>query len=277
MYFHLEVYADGVDGGAGPEEGVSGLCFSLGRLWAVTAWDGYGYETEVAYGGRVHEVRGGVLHPVDVAGAFRDRPSALAVLPGPEGLHALVLFDNDASAAVRPTLTVLETRTPRPLNERYAQLIDLTRVRNTVRLALNGFDFRWWIRDHRLGHLGAVLAEKAAADGGPSLPGAWTRALGGLWQMRIGASIGEFAHRLPGSPRVGVSKQAVAFTDFRNTSLRFTGYRAQLSVIPRDRLRTDASVAGLLDANRDLWRVTIPLPEAHPGSGIVLQIGRAHV
>lgn len=269
----LEVVADGIAGSApGPEEGVSGLSFGDGKLWALTAWDSYGYDVEPAFGGRLHEVRDGRLHPVDLPGRFVDRPAALAVLPTAspgDGVDAVVLFDNDADARARPEMTLLQARTPRPSDERFAALIDNVVVPERLPLALNGFDFRWWVRDHRLGHLAAVLDAKES-DAGP-VPGAWTRALGGLWQMRVGASIGLAARWLPGAIGLGHNKQAVAFTDFGPTNLMFTRYRARVTVVPRDRLGRDATVAGLVDPNRDGGRITVPLPAASPNAALVLQ------
>ncbi|MDP2314939.1 MAG: hypothetical protein Q8P41_18715 [Pseudomonadota bacterium] len=270
----LQVVAEGIEGAeAGPEEGVSGLCFAAGRLWALTAWDSYGFDVEPAFGGRLHEVHDGRLHPVDLPGPFVDRPAALAVLDsgqGREGLNAIVLFDNDADARSRPDLTLLQARTPRPRNERFAELVDVTLEPDPLPLGLNGFDFRWWVRDHRLSHLAAVLARKTTSDG-TDIFGAWTRALGGLWQIRVGGSAGLASRWLPGGSRVGHNKQAVAFTDYSGTGLRFTRYQARISVIPRDRVRRDAPAAGLLGDNREAWRVTVPLPEAVPGAGLVLQ------
>lgn len=269
----LEVVADGLAGGPpqGPAEGVSGLTWANGRLWAVSAWDSYGYEVEPAFGGRMHEVRDGRLHPVDLPGPFVDRPSALAILPSEtpgDRLDAVVLFDNDADARARPEITVIQARTPRPAGGRFAELIDLTPVPEPLPLALNGFDFRWWIRDHRLGHLAAVLGERPSPAG--FVTGAWTRALGGLWQMRVGASIGMAARWVPGAPPVGHNKQAVAFTDYSGTNLRFTRYRARVSVVPRDRARGDRTIADMF-AERTRWRVTAPLRAPAPGGALVLQ------
>lgn len=272
----LHVVADGVaplDGGqgAGPEEGVSGLCFSKGRLWALTAWDSFGFDVEPAFGGRLHEVLDGRLRPVDLPGPFVDRPSALAVLgKRRDGLEAVVLFDNDADARSRPDLTVLQARTARPRDERYAELLDVEPEPDPLPLGLNGFDFRWWVRDHRLSHLAGVLDSKLLTDGTRAF-GAWTRALGGLWQIRVGGSAGLASRWLPEGARVGHNKQAVAFTDYSEAGLRFTRYRARVSVIPRDRIRRDESSAGLLGDNRDAWRVTVPLPAPAPGAGLVLQ------
>ncbi|MES2641546.1 MAG: hypothetical protein V4850_18790 [Myxococcota bacterium] len=270
----LVVVADGVAGAeTGPEEGVSGLCFAEGKLWALTAWDSYGYDVEPAFGGRLHEVHDGALHPVDLPGPFVDRPAALAVLDSGNrraGLDAIVLFDNDADSRSRPDLTVLQARTPRPRDERYAELVDIQEQPDPLPLGLNGFDFRWWVRDHRLGHLAAVLDRKFNASGGSTF-GAWTRALGGLWQIRVGGSAGLASRWLPGSARIGHNKQAVAFTDYSKTGLKFTRYRARISVIPRDRIRRDASAAGLLGDNREAWRVTVQLPAPVPGAGLVLQ------
>lgn len=270
----LTVVADGVAGAeAGPEEGVSGLCFAEGRLWALTAWNSYGYDVEPAFGGRLHEVHDGWLHPVDLPGPFVDRPAALAVLDSGkrrDGLDAIVLFDNDNDSRSRPDLTVLQARTPRPRDERYAELVDIQEQPDPLPLGLNGFDFRWWVRDHRLSHLAAVLDRKFNLDG-TSTFGAWTRALGGLWQIRVGGSAGLASRWLPGGARIGHNKQAVAFTDYSKTDLQFTRYRARISVIPRDRIRREASAAGLLGDNREAWRVTVQLPAPMPGAGLVLQ------
>ncbi len=281
----LEVVADGVaarraesvpagvpaglaQASAGPEEGVSGLSFAAGRLWALSAWDSFGYETEPAFGGRLFEVRGGQLHPVDLPGPFLDRPSALAVLgtgddaEGSTGLDAVVLFDNDAGSRARPNATVLRARTPRPTAERFTELVGFHEDPEPLPLGLNGFDFRWWVRDHRLSQLAAVLAERPGPEG--AVPGAWTRALGGLWQIRVGASLGLLSRWLPGGSLLGHNKQAVAFTDYSGApELRFTRYVAQLSVVPRDR---DPAAD---DPNA--WEVTVPLPKASPGAGLILQ------
>jgi hypothetical protein len=272
----LEVVADGIDGAtAGPEEGVSGLCFAAGRLWALSAWDSYGYEVEPAFGGRLHEVRGGRFHPVDLSTSFLDRPSALAVLPGngdgAGALDAVVLFDNDEAAAGRPNATVLQARIPRPQGERFSELVGFGREEDPLPLGLNGFDFRWWVRDHRLSNLAAVLARKPGLDGQPGDPGGWTRALGGLWQIRVGGSLGLLSRWLPGA-QVGHNKQAIAFTDYSAApELHFTRYQARVSVVPHDREARDLSVADLLVDGRDAYRVTVPLPAAAPGAGLVLQ------
>lgn len=271
----LDLVSDGIAGRAlGPAEGLSGLSWSGGRLWALTSWDSYGYDTEPAFGGQLHVMDGGHLVPVDVPGRFVDRPSALAVLAPPtpstpfEDLDALVLFDNDAAAGnpTRPNATVLRARTPRPAWERYAQLLALTPVPDAPRLALNGFDLRWYARDHRLGQIGFVLDQA-----GTNPPGAWTRAVGGLWQIQVGGSMGSWAAALGLGKRVGHNKQAAAFTDL-GPNVTITGYRARVSVLPRDRERQNPSVADLLDRARDAYRVSTPLPvEAGPDAALVLQ------
>ncbi|MFZ5477656.1 MAG: hypothetical protein ACOZNI_12840 [Myxococcota bacterium] len=266
----LQVLADDVAGAVprGPEEGVSGLCWAEGRLWAVTAWDSFGYATEPEFGGRLHEVRGGALHPVDLPTPFVDRPSGLAVLSAAQGLDAVVLFDNDASAGSRPNATLLQTRTPRPAEDRFVQLLSLTSEPDPLPLGLNGFDFRWWLRDHRLGQLAAVLAGRGTERG------AWSRALGGRWQIQAGGSIGLWARGVPVlRDHLGVNKQAVAFTDYGAAQgVTFTRYRAALTVIPRDRERQNPRVSQLLDVVRPAYRVTVPLPVApSPEAGVVLQ------
>lgn len=267
----IEVAADGIDGAtAGPTEGISGLAWADGRLWALTAWDSFGYDVEAAFGGRLHEVRDGRLHPVPLPGPFLDRPSALALLPGPSGADTIVLFDNDAAARQpgRPTATVLRARIPRPADEQFVQARELVATGSDLPLGLNGFDLRWYARDHRLSQLAAILA--IGRDGEP---GGWTRALGGLWQMRIGGSLGLIAARLPFLGRsLGHDRQAVALTDYRGTDLRFTSYRARLTVVPRDRERQNPSVARLLDDVRPAYRAQVTLPtRASADAGLVLQ------
>lgn len=269
----LEVEADGIDGSAGPEEGVSGLTWGDGRLWASTAWDSHGYAREPAFSGRLHEVRGGRLAPADLAGPFVDRPAGLAILGAPtaDGLDTIVLFDNDASAGspMRPNVTVLQARTPRPSAERFAQAIALRARPNAPSMGLNGFDFRWWVRDHRLSQLAAGLERR-----GVDPPAAWTRAIGGLWQMQVGGAFGMLSRALPGlQKRMGHNKQAVAYTDYTHVpGIRFTGYEVALSVVPRDRERQNPSVARLLESAEAAYRVTVPLPRSvEAGAGLVLQ------
>ncbi len=273
----LEVEADGIaDGTAGPEEGLSGLTYAAGHLYATTAWDSWGYPTEAVFGGRVHEVDGGRLHPIDLGEPFRDRPSGLAIVnrPGSSGapgdLDTLVVFDNDAAAGstTRPNVTLLVARTPRPEQQAWSQLLEVARDQNPLPLALNGFDFRWYNRDHRLGQLAATL--DVAADGAP---GAWTRAVGGLWQIQIGGTLGNLSTLLPlFGKTLGHDKQAVAFSDFSASGLRFSTYDVRVSVIPRDRERQNPSVARLLDQVRDGYVLTVPLSEAFPAdAGLVLQ------
>ncbi len=273
----LVVEADGLFGATpGPEEGLTGLTFAQGRLWALSAWDSYGYDTEPAYGGRIHEVKGGKLVPVDVPGEFRDRPSAIAVLAEPdhpgaaaEDLDVLVLFDNDAAARdrKRPDATVLSARTPRPEGDGWAQLRSIEAITTELPLALNGFDLRWYSRDHRLSQMAFLLSR--LSDG---TPGGWTRALGGRWQMEVGGSMGLWSETLGiGGKSLGQNKQAVAFTDFSGMpDVHFTRYRARVSVIPRDRERQNPSVAALLDLPEYRVQATLPVA-AVAGAGLVLQ------
>ncbi|MBM4390837.1 MAG: hypothetical protein FJ090_06915 [Deltaproteobacteria bacterium] len=259
------------DGEGGPAEGVTALSWANGRLFALSAWDSYGHDTEPAFGGKLYEVHGGALSPVEINTRFRDRPSALAVLPaaasaGPGDVDAIVLFDNDAVArtAWRPNATVLDSPTPAPRDGAWAQLLSLESLDEPLELALNGFDLRWFQRDHRLSQIELGLARKA--DG---RVGGWTRALGGRWQMEVGGSIGLWARGLGLGRPAGHNRQAVALTDLAGTGLRFTRYRARLSVVPRDRERENPSVATLLeDTSRD-YTVALPLD---PGEGaLVLQ------
>lgn len=270
----IEIHADGLAGAdAGPEEGISGLSFAAGRLFALTAWDSYGYEHEPAYGGRLHEVRDGKLHALDIPVRFRDRPAALAVLDDGrpdarvEDLDMLVLFDNDLAARSRkrPDATVLRARVPRPSESRWMDVLSLERLPSAQPLGLNGFDLRWYARDHRLAQMAFVLDR---LDDGRV--GAWVRAIGGRWQMEIGGSLGNAASRLPGKG-LGHAKQAVALTDFAAVpGLSFTAYRARLSIIPRDRERDNPSVAALLDSPDYVEEVALPGP-ASPGAALVLQ------
>lgn len=266
----LEVVADGIAGRElGPAEGLTGLGWSDGRLWAVTSWDSYGYDTEAAFGGELLEVRDGRLAPQDVATRFVDRPTAVVALPGVAD-QSLVLFDNDleAGATGRPNATLLRARTPRPPDRAWASLLDLQEEPDAPALALNGFDLRWYARDHRLSQVGAVLDE--LPGGGV---GAWTRAVGGAWQMRVGATLGNWSAALRAGKRLGHDTQGVSYTDLRALpGLRVTGYRARVSVIPRDRERQNPRVAELLGAARDAYRVRVPLPATpDPGAVLVLQ------
>ncbi len=262
----LEADAEG-----GPAEGVTALSWANGRLFALSAWDSYGHDTEPAFGGRLYEVSGGMLAPVDVNTRFRDRPSALAVLPaapgaGPDDVDAIVLFDNDAVArtAWRPNATAIESPTPAPRDGAWAELLSLEPLDAPLELALNGFDLRWYQRDHRLSQMEFSLDRKA--DGSV---GGWTRALGGRWQMEVGGSIGLWARGLGLGRPAGHNRQAVALTDLGGTGLHFQRYRARLSVVPRDRERENPSVASLLDDTRRDYTVALPLD---PGdSALVLQ------
>ena len=272
----VEVAASGVSGGVGPEEGVSALSFAAGRLWALTAWDSYGYATEPAWGGRLHEVRDGTLVPVDLPGPFVDRPSGLAVVDGSadlpfSALEATVVFDPDDALDenLRPSITVLHPRTPKPGQGAYIGLVDQQALPEPLALGLNGFDFRWYARDHRLSQM-ALLLERL--PGRP--PGAWTRSLGGFWQGVIGSALGLTSASLPGRPKwAGHNRQAVALTDYAAVpGLEMRRYRAVLSVLPRERERRDPSVASLLRTIRDDYALHLPRPEGVPEeAGVILQ------
>ncbi|MSQ01667.1 MAG: hypothetical protein EXR71_07210 [Myxococcales bacterium] len=271
----LESYADLGEGAVlGPAEGLTGLSARDGEVWAVSAWDSYGYDTEAAFGGRLWKVVDGSLRPVAARDEFRDRPSALAVLPRRNGPHddlaALVLFDNDAEAGSpwRPNATVLTLNTPAPTEGRWVQLLSVEPVGDAVELGLNGFDLRWFSRDHRLSQVAFSVAE---GDGGAV--GAWSRALGGRWQMEVGGSLGMWARALLPRSDLGRNRQAVAVTDYRAVpGLRFTRYRVRLTVVPRDRERENPSVAELMESTRAAYTVQVPLPvAAEAGAGVILQ------
>ena len=274
----IVVEAEGVTGGAGPTEGVTGLHWN-GSLWATTAWDSYGHATEPAWGGRLHRVTsvaatGGVGTLEPVGEGFLDRPSALW-LPATSGFpsvdprsDAVVLFDDDTQRAHAPTVTFVAAPLPRPGDGKWAALAELRDLGEGQPLGLNGFDLRWYARDHRLAQLDVVLDRRQ--DGAP---GAWTRAVGGLWQMRVGGTLGLIASATGLSRWVGHNRQAVALTDWKESpELRFHAFRAELSVVPRDRERQNPSVAHLLPALRSEYTVTVPLPVPASGSaGLVLQ------
>ncbi len=282
----LERIAEGISGGQGPEEGVSGLCFRDGRLFALSAWDSWGYASEQVYGGRLHEVAGGALQPIQLAEPFVDRPSALAIRAirpesdgsGP-GLDALILFDPDGAPDTprRPDATLLRPRTLRPEAGRSVELQRLDALTLPLALGLNGFDFRWYARDHRLSQLALQLTEpQGAPPGSPPAgpPGAWTYAVGGLWQMTVGATAGLISASLPGSPSwAGHNRQAVALTDYGDVpELRLSRWRATLSVVPRERAVRDPSVARLMRDARADFEVRLPLPPgADPEAGVILQ------
>ena len=153
--------ADGVQDGDGhviawPSEGISSLDFARGRLWASTSWDDWGYPHEPVYGGRLSVVLGDALVPVPTV-PLQDRADALVVLPvatDDDDLSALLLFDNDYRAPrgrVGLNGTLVHARTPRPSHDRYVELLSLERSPFGDRaLGLNGFDFRWYWRDHRI-------------------------------------------------------------------------------------------------------------------------------
>lgn len=258
----------------GPAEGITSLSFANGQLWALSAWDTYGYETQAAFGGRLWRVESGFLTLADVVGDFRDRPSALAVLPPPKGanpddLDAIVLFDNDAEAGSpwRPNGTVIASPTPAPTNGRWVELLGVEPLEGTLPLGLNGFDLRWFDRDHRL----AQMAFSAAKSGGRL--GGWTRALGGRWQMEVGGSMGLWTRSLGFGKPAGHNKQAVALTDYSAVpDLTFRRFRVRLSVIPRDRERENPSVAELMENARPAYLTSVPLGIVpSPGAGVILQ------
>ncbi len=257
----------------GAAEGLTGLSAHEGVVYAVSAWDSHGYDTEAAFGGRVWRADGALLVPVPIRESFRDRPSALTVLaraPDPDDVRALVLFDNDAEAGSpwRPNATVLSVPTPAPPTGAWAGLLGVEPLSAPLALGLNGFDFRWFARDHRLSHLALALAHDPAGK-----PGAWTRALGGRWQVEVGGSLGMWARGLLPRSTIGRNRQAVALTDYATVpGLRFTRYRVRLTVVPRDRERENPSVAELMEAARPAYRVNVPLPASiAPGAGVVLQ------
>jgi hypothetical protein len=257
----------------GPAEGLTGLSSHEGVVYAVSAWDSYGYDTEAAFGGRVWRAEGTQLLPIPIRETFLDRPAAIAVLaraPNPDDVQALVLFDNDAEAgsAMRPNATVLTVPTAAPASGAWIGLLGVDELPDPLTLGLNGFDFRWFARDHRLAHLALVLARDPAGR-----PGAWTRALGGRWQVEVGGSLGTWARSLLPRSDIGRNRQAVAVTDYGAVEgLRFHRYRVRLSVVPRDRERENPSVAELMEAARPEFRVEVPLPETiAPGAGVVLQ------
>ncbi|GDX79285.1 hypothetical protein LBMAG42_10960 [Deltaproteobacteria bacterium] len=270
----LSVLADGSSGAPlGPAEGLTGLSTQSGHIYAVSAWDSYGYDTEPAFGGRLWRVDGDRLTPLDLADIFHDRPSALAVLPSsnPESdaVEALVLFDNDAEAgsAWHPNATVLTTPTAAPHSGAWARLISVERMPDALPLGLNGFDLRWFARDHRLAQLAVSLAKNSEGE-----PGAWTRALGGRWQVEIGGSLGMWARTFLPRSAIGRNRQAVALTDYSGVpGLNFTRYRVRITVVPRDRERENPSVAELMEQARPAYTVRVPIGVTTPGAGVVLQ------
>ncbi len=270
----LSVLADGSSGAPlGPAEGLTGLSAQNGQIYAVSAWDSYGYETEPAFGGRLWRVDGDRLTPLDLADIFHDRPSALAVLPSStphsDAVEALVLFDNDAEAASpwHPNATVLTTPTVAPHSGAWARLLSVETMPDALPLGLNGFDLRWFARDHRLAQLAVSLAKNSDGE-----PGAWTRALGGRWQVEIGGSIGMWARAILPRSAIGRNRQAVALTDYGAVpGLTFTRYRVRITVVPRDRERENPSVAEVMEAARPAYTVRVPIAMTRPGAGVVLQ------
>ncbi len=270
----LSVLADGTgDTPTGVAESLSGLSAANGQLYATSAWDSYGYDTEPAFGGRLWHVEGSRLAPLELVETFKDRPSALAVLPSSNAedgdVQALVLFDNDADAgsAWRPNATVLVSPTAAPRGGAWMELESVERMPTALPLGLNGFDLRWFARDHRLSQIAFGLAENQAGEAG-----AWSRAIGGRWQVEVGGSLGMWGRALLPRSAMGRNRQAVALTDYRSVpGLTFTRYRVKLSVIPRDRERENPSVAELMEALHDAYTVAVPIDTTTPGAGVMLQ------
>lgn len=284
----LSVVAEGIvdrDGNAveGPSEGISSLDWAHGRLWGTSSWDDFGYPSEPAYGGRLLVRDGARMVALPTAEVMSDRADALAIISGSaaspfgdtaEGLlpwvHALVLFDNDFAAdrPSRPNGTVLRASTPAPPGGRRVALLELgASPFGDQALGLNGLDLEWYWRDHRLG-LVSVVADRGALG-----PGAWTAALGGLWQVRLGA-LGRATRSLPLLGKsVGHNRQSADVTDYSVApELRFTGYRAVVSVVPRAPTGDDRSIADLLERSRVDFETVATLPEpAGPDAGLVLQ------
>ncbi len=262
----LETVVQALDD-AYPSEGISSLDFARGRLWATTSWDDWGFEHEPVYGARLFEVVGDGLERVPTA-SLEDRADALVVLPaaGDEDVSALLMFDNDFRSPRRVGLngTLVHAVTPRPADGRYAELLSLEPSPFGDRpLGLNGFDFHW--RDHRVGQVSVV------ADRTPEGPGAWTSALGGAWQARLGA-LGLATRPVLGKA-VGHDRHAVGVTDYLPVpELAFTAYKAVLTIVPRERTGDERSIAQLLPEVADDYDVIGTLPEAAAeGAGLVLQ------
>jgi len=277
----LRVVADGVVDAsgrdvAGVSEGLSSLDWAHGRLWATTSWDDFGHQREAVYGARLLVADGGALRPVPLPAEIRDRADALVILPVPgvapadaplaevfPDVHALLFFDNDRRADLRNG-TLIHALLPRPEGGAYAELSSLQPGGVDAPLGLNGFDFRWYLRDHRLGQLSVVGGEQ------PSGPGAWTTELGGLWQVRLGA-LGQATRPVLGKA-VGHNRQAVALTDYSPAQeLTFTPYRAVVSVVPRERFGNEVSIDAAMAAHRSDYEVSFELPDVEPGDGLVLQ------
>ena len=268
----------------GKSEGISSLDWAHGRLWATSSWDDYGHKSEPIYGGRLLVREDDHMLALPIGDVLHDRADALAILPAeiPEDLadkpahqllpwvKALVLFDNDFAAerSSKPNGTVIRASTPAPPNGDRTALLEFgPSPFGDQALGLNGLDFEWYWRDHRLGLISVV------ADRGTAGPGAWTAQLGGLWQVRLGA-IGSATSSMPLFKKsVGHNRQSADVTDYAPANeLEFTGYRAVVSVVPRAPNGDDVSVASLLDETRDYFETTARLPEAASDeAGLVLQ------
>ena len=84
-------------------------------------------------------------------------------------LSALLLFDDDAAgrAASRPDATILQASIPAPADGRRVALLALGESHlGDAPVALNGLDFEWYERDHRLGQL-SVVADRSGGEAGP--------------------------------------------------------------------------------------------------------------
>ncbi|MFT4627179.1 MAG: hypothetical protein ACI8PZ_005860 [Myxococcota bacterium] len=277
----FEVVADGIrdrfgQSVAGPTEGLSSLDWAHGTLWATTSWDDWGSSHEPVFGSRLLVLDGDSLTPVPLPETIRDRADALVVLPSsrakptanprelfPE-VHALLFFDNDRRSSMR-NATLVHALTPRPPDGTPIALRTLgPSALGTDPVGLNGFDFRWFLRDHRLGTLTAVADRTGGETGG------WTAALGGLWQVRLG-KLARSTRPVLGKA-VGHNRQAIALTDYAPVEeLGFTGYRAVLSVVPRERTGGERSIASVMQSHAASYEVEVDLPELPAGTGLVLQ------
>ncbi len=264
----------------GPDERLSSLDYRHDRLWGTSAWQSFGHEHETAFGGRLLIRRDDAFTAIDVPSGLADRPYALVVLDTPgrassmdestdgaalpdvEAVSHLLFFDNGRSSGSeeRPQLTVLRTRVPAPPEGSFLDLLEVN-ANPSMPLLLNGFDFEWYLRDHRLGAWTFLLGAHEER------PGGWTTALGGLWQVRLGL-IGRKTRAFLGKA-LGHNRQAVEVTDIRGTGLDVSSVELTLTVQPQPVQSSTPSVAELLRTPDPRFDLLVPRPEGMAGTPVL--------
>jgi hypothetical protein len=243
---------------------ITGLWHDQGRTWASVTWRRRSPDGDPGAGSMLFAVIDGAFVAAPIAGPLRDAARGVVVLPDSPGntsltaAHALVLTAPRSGGA----FAWIPVETPAPPEGRWVAALETT-TRMAPPVALTGFDLRWYARDHRLG-LWSVLADQRDGQ-----PGAWTAAVGGVWQERFGR-LGRATSTI-GLRRIGASRQ-VAEVIALGPEVTLHSYQTTLSVIPRPPDPARPSTGAALSAHLPAATVEIPLPTpANPEDGLVLQ------